>query len=171
MRRDDLERIAVDERGLNRSSFYVYLGYSPIIARYAPGVYGLRGARVTAAEVSALIPPRVRTQRLIDHGWTEDGRVWVAYRVSVAAVTAGVLTLPAALKGLVGGTYQLVTEQDHAVGSITAKGSAIWGVGPFFRRWGVEEGDYVVLTLDVQKRRATIASGTEELLLRYQEGE
>jgi 3,4-dihydroxy-2-butanone 4-phosphate synthase len=48
MRRDDLERIA-HERGLKRSSFYLYLGSSPVLARYAPGVYGLRGTQVTAA--------------------------------------------------------------------------------------------------------------------------
>jgi hypothetical protein len=86
-------------------------------------------------------------------------------------VTAGVLSVPSALRDLVTGTYTLVTEQDHPVGSVTLKGSAMWGVGPYFRRWGVEEGDFVVVTLNLNERRATIASGTEELLLRYQEAE
>jgi hypothetical protein len=171
MRRDDLEEIAVDQRGINRSSFYVYLGYSPIIARYAPGVYGLRGARVTAGEVNALIPPRARTQRLVDHGWSCDGRVWLAYKMSAAALTAGVLSVPAALQEFVAGSYLLFSEHDRPVGSLVVKGNHIWGVSPFYRRWGVEEGDFVVVVIDINSARATIQAGGEELLLRFQEGE
>lgn len=171
MRRDDLEHIVVAERGVNRSSFYVYLGYSPIIARYAPGVYGLRGAQVSAGEVNALIPPRVRQQRLVDHGWTSDGRVWIAYKMSAIAVQAGVLSVPAALEDLLGGSYLLSSEDDRPIGTLVVKGNHMWGVGPFYRRWGVEEGDHVVVTVDINQRRATVVAGGEEVLLRFQEGE
>lgn len=171
MRRDDLERIVVAERGVNRSSFYVYLGYSPIIARYAPGVYGLRGARVTAGEVNALIPPRVRQQRLVDHGWTADGRVWIAYKMSATAVQAGVLSVPAALEEFLSGSYLLSSDDDRPIGTLVVKGNHMWGVGPFYRRWGVEEGDHVVVTVDINQRRATVVAGGEEVLLRFQEGE
>jgi hypothetical protein len=171
MRRDDLERIVVAERGVNRSSFYVYLGYSPIIARYAPGVYGLRGARVTAGEVNALIPPRVRQQRLVDHGWTADGRVWIAYKMSATAVQAGVLSVPAALEDFLSGSYLLSSDDDRPIGTLVVKGNHMWGVGPFYRRWGVEEGDHVVVTVDINQRRATVMAGGEEVLLRFQEGE
>lgn len=171
MRRDDLERVVVDERGVNRSSFYVYLGYSPIIARYAPGVYGLRGARVSAGEVNSLIPPRVRTQRLIDSGWTSDGKVWIASRLSAASGQSGVLTVPAALQSIIAGSYLLFSEQEHPIGTLVAKENRMWGVRPFFTRWGVEEGDFVVVTLDITAGRATIAAGGEELLLRYQDAE
>lgn len=171
MRREDLERIAVEERGVNRSSFFVYLGYSPIIARFAPGVYGLRGARVTAGEVKALIPPRVRQQRLVDSGWTSDGNVWIAFRMSAAATQSGVLTVPAAFQDVVSGSYLLFTEQERPVGTLVAKQSRMWGLSPFYRRWGVEEGDYVVITIDLTKGRATIAAGGEELLLRFQEAD
>lgn len=171
MRRDDLEHIVVAERGVNRSSFYVYLGYSPIIARYAPGVYGLRGARVTAGEVNALIPPRVRQQRLVDHGWTADGRVWIAYKMSATAVQAGVLSVPAALEDFLSGSYLLSSDDDRPIGTLVVKGNHMWGVGPFYRRWGVEEGDHVVVTVDINQHRATVVSGGEEVLLRFQEGE
>lgn len=171
MRRDDLERIVVAERGVNRSSFYVYLGYSPIIARYAPGVYGLRGARITAGEVNALIPPRVRQQRLVDHGWTADGRVWIAYKMSATAVQAAVLSVPAALEDFLSGSYLLSSDDDQPIGTLVVKGNHMWGVGPFYRRWGVEEGDHVVVTVDINQRRATVVAGGEEVLLRFQEGE
>jgi hypothetical protein len=47
----------------------------------------------------------------------------------------------------------------------------MWGVGPFYRRWGVEAGDHVVVTVDINQRRATVMAGGEEVLLRFQEGE
>jgi len=45
----------------------------------------------------------------------------------------------------------------------------MWGVSPFFRRRGVEAGDYVGLQIDLRAKTATISSGAEELLLRFQE--
>lgn len=170
MRRDELERRAVDESGLNRSSFYVYLGYSPILGRYAPSVYGLRGAQVSAAQVDALIPSRARSQVLQDHGWTDSGDIWVAYRVSAAGERSGVLTTPGALKGVVQGDFQLFAEDERPVGTLVVEDS-MWGLSPFFRRFGVEEGDYVVIQISLRERKSTIYAGAADLLLRFQLGE
>jgi hypothetical protein len=170
MRRDDLEEIVVDERGLNRSSFYVYLGYSPVIARYAPGVYGLRGAQVTAAEVDVMIPSRARTQVLQDHGWTSKHELWIAYRISAAAERSGVLAVPKAVKGVAQGSFELTTEDGRAIGTLVIEEN-MWGLSPFYRRYGIEEGDYVVLVLDLRLRTATAFAGAQELLLRFQAGE
>ena len=170
MRRDDLEQEVVDRQGLNRNSFYVYLSYSPILARYAPGVFGLRGAPVTAAEVDALIPPRARTQVLQDQGWTPEGRLWVAYRISAAGERSGVLGVPGALKKLVQGSFTLSTEDGRVVGTLVVEDN-MWGLSPFYRRYGIEEGDYLVVVFDLQQRASTVIAGTQELLLRFQVGE
>jgi hypothetical protein len=170
MRREDLERIVVTERGLNRSSFYVYLSDSPIMERYAPGVFGLRGSPVTAGEIEAMIPPRVRHQVLQDHGWTDDGRLWVAFRISPAAEATGILGTPAAVRSVARGSFELFAEDQRPVGTLVIE-DAMWGLSPFFRRWGVEEGDFVVLAIELSMRKATIGVGGEELLLRYQQGE
>lgn len=170
MRRDELEQRAVDEGQLNRSSFYVYLGYSPILERYAPSVYGLRGAQVSAAQVDSLIPPRARTQVLQDHGWTDNGDIWIAYRVSAAGERSGVVTTPGALKGVVHGDYQLFAEDARTVGTLVVEDS-MWGLSPFFRRFGVEQGDYLVIQISLRERRATIHAGAADLLLRFQQGE
>lgn len=170
MRRDDLVRIVVDERGLKMNSVNIYLGYSPIIERFAPGVYGLRGARVSAAEVEVLIPPRVRHQVLQDHGWTGDARLWMAFRLSPSSASTGVLGTPAAVRDVAEGSYPLFNEEGDPVGTLVVANN-MWGLSPFFHRWGVEAGDYVVLSLDTRKRDATISAGTEELLLRFQSGE
>jgi Sigma-70, region 4 len=170
MRRDELEQQVVDERGLNRSSFYVYLTYSPVIERFAPGVYGLRGAQVTAAEVDALIPPHARTQVLQDHGWTDDGDIWVAYRISPASERSGVLGTPGALKPVVQGEFELSAEDGRRVGTVVVEDN-MWGLSPFFRRHGIEAGDYVVLRFALRERTATIHAGSNDLLLRFQRGE
>ena len=170
MRKDELVQLAVGEKGLNRNSISVYLTYSPVLERYAPGVWGLRGAPVTAAEIQTLIPPRVRYQVLQDHGWTEDARIWVAYKISPPGVESGVLGTPAALRGVAHGPFALFAEAGRPVGTLVIEDN-MWGLSPFFRRWGVEAGDYLVITLDLSERKATIAVGAEELLLRYQNGE
>ena len=170
MRKDELVQVAVGEKGLNRNSVSVYLTYSPVLERYAPGVWGLRGAPVTAAEIQTLIPPRVRYQVLQDHGWTRDGRIWVAYRLSPAVVESGVLGTPAALRGVARGPFALFAEGGRAVGTLVIEDN-IWGISSFLRRWGVEAGDYLVITLDLSERKATIAVGAEDLSLRYQHGE
>lgn len=170
MRREDLERRAVDEEGMNRNSFYAYLSYSPVLERYAPGVYGLRGASVRAAEIKAMIPPRVRRQVLKDYGWTDDGKVWIAYKVSPASLLTGVLSVPAVLDALLEGSYSLVTEDEHAVGTVVVEDN-LWGLSPYFKRRGIEAGDYLVLVFDTTHDAATVATGGEELLVRFQKAE
>lgn len=169
MRRSELEE-RVLARGVKRTSFYVYLSYSPLLRRFAPGVFGLRGATATAAEVESLIPPRVRTQVLQDHGWTKDGEAWVAFRISRASETSGVLGAPGALRSLVRGRFELHAPGGSPVGTLVVEQN-IWGLWSFFRRWGVEAGDYVVLAFDLEARRARIEAGEQELLVRYQGGE
>ena len=110
MRKDELVELAVVDRGLNRNSVSVYLTYSPVLERYAPGVWGLRGAPVTAGDVQVLIPPRVRHQVLQDHGWTADGKLWVAYKLSPAAVESGVLGTPGVLRDVASGPFALFAD-------------------------------------------------------------
>jgi hypothetical protein len=175
MRREDFERLACDERHVNRNSFYVYLSSSPILERYAPGVYGLRGARISAAEVKALTPPRVFRQRLLDYGWTDKGQVWIGYKLSASSRQSGVMTLPAALKKVITGSFVLSAADGRPLGTLVARNSTMWGLSPFFNRWGVEEGDYLVLTIDPVRRSAVATAGAtagaEEVLLAYQVGE
>lgn len=171
MRRADLEELVVLEGGMNRVSFYNYLTYLPILARYAPGVYGLRGARVTAAEISALIPPVIRTQVLRNNGWSTDRRLWVVYRLSAAATTSGVLSVPAAFSPLLRGQFNLLTEDDAAMGTLVIEEGRLWGISPFYRRRGVEAGDHLLLTFNLQDRTARVEVGDEALALKHQVGE
>ena len=109
MRRVDLEEQAV-KQGLNVNSFYIYIVYSPVLERYAPGVYGLRGAPATAAQVEALAPAKsTRRKTFKDNGWTKNGNLWVGYRVSESVTKSGVVVVPTSLSKYINGTGNWLT--------------------------------------------------------------
>ena len=163
MQRVRLEELCV-ARGMNRTTFYMYLEYSPILNRYAPGVYGLRGANVSSADIQVLIPKIRRGRVMKDYGWTENGQVWIAYSLSAAMIHSGVATLPAGIKHYVEGSFSLKAEDGLPVGTLVAAPGNVWGFGPFFRRRGGEPGDYLLVTLDLSKREATLRIGDASLL-------
>lgn len=171
MRRADLEDLMVREGGMNRSSFYIYVTYSPILERFAPGVYGLRGARTSAAEVSAMMPHVVRSQVLREHGWTKDRRIWIVYRLSAAAVASGVLSMPAAFAPMLRGQFNLVTNDGAAMGTLTIEETRLWGLSPLYRRRGVEAGDHLLIVFNTADRSARVEVGDEALALEYQSAE
>jgi len=164
MQRAEFEEMCVN-RGINRSTFYVHLDYSPIIEKYANGVYGLRGACVPPGLVESLLPKHQRhaTVRL-DHGWTHDGRIFVGYRLSKAMLTTGCFGVPGALKEFLEGDYQLTAADGQNIGKVVIKKNAGWGIGPFFTRRGGEEGDVLLLLFDLTRRVAVASIGDDGLL-------
>lgn len=157
------EKVFVDS-GLNRSTFYVYLGYSPIIERYAPQVYGLRGADIPPGLAESLVPETKRRRNVQDHGWTKGGEVWIAYRLTENMIHSGVIGVPAAVKQFVEGEFALSSEEGAHVGTLVAKNTAAWGIGPFFKRRGGEAGDTLLLVVSPVSRSATAYMGNDELL-------
>ena len=92
--------------GLNRATFWALLLNSPIIRRYATGVYGLIATEVLASEIEALQTRRQRKGRVLrDCGWTESGEAWISYRLSKASIRNGVLGIPNAMAKHVSGTF------------------------------------------------------------------
>ena len=167
MQRKELEELCID-LGMNRSTFSVYLGHSPIVARYAPGVYGLRGADVEPGVVESLIAPRRRGRVLKDYGWTTDGRVWLGFQLSEAMISSGVFTVPAAMKTFANGEFLLKVEDGSPIGTAVIQESGAWGLGPFFRRRGGEPGDHLILVFDLAAREAVVHIGDADLLDQFQ---
>jgi len=135
--------------GVNPNSFMIYLTYSPVIERFAPGVYGVRGAETQPGEAEALVKRRVVRGRVRkDHGWTADGKAWVAYTVSPGLLNSGVCSLPAALSRALGRDHwNLKTVDGSVVGALRCKANSAWGLLPLFRRRGAEVGDTLLITL------------------------
>jgi len=90
----------------------------------------------------------------------------MAYELPAASAHSGVLTVSAELRNVASGEFSMTTEDQRPVGTLVVRGQSMWGLSPFFRRSGVEEGDYVLLILDLVARSATVAAGTDELLVR-----
>ena len=160
MERGAFEDLCVG-RGMNRFSFHAFIASSPVITQYGHSVYGLLGADVEARTVQSLIRRR-RTdrtpKRVLDrHGQTEDGRLWLSYRLSKAASTYAVITVPSAIKDVVSGRFQLVTPEGDDVGTLAAKDGRAWGLGAYLRRQGAQVDDHVVITVDVPRRTAVIS--------------
>lgn len=162
--RVDLEKGAVD-LGINLSSFYVYLGYSPIIVRHAMGVYGLRGATIPVGKVESLML-QTQTKRgkvLKDFGWKDTEHIWIVYELSESAIKSGVIGIPAAVKKYIEGDFLLKTEDNQIIGKFTIKDASGWGLGNFFRRRGGEVGDSMLLIFNLVKREIQIQIGGDNL--------
>lgn len=159
-----MERGALEDlcaaQGINRFSFNAFLATSPVIAQYGPSVYGLVGVGISPTAVQAMVEKQ-RAQRatirvLEDHGQTEDGRIWLGYRLSKAASTYAVITVPAALKDVVTGKFELLTADGRRVGTLAAREGRAWGLGAFLRRQGAQVDNYVRLTFDLKARQAVV---------------
>jgi hypothetical protein len=151
-------------RGMNRATFYMFLQYSPIIAKYAYGVYGLRGAGVNPGFIESLAPRRRKTRVLADYGWTQDGNIWLGYKLSKGMISSGTLSIPAAMKGFVQGEFAIKTADGAQFGTLVTRDTGTWGLGTYFRRRGGEPGDSFLIVLNLSSREAFIYIGGEDLL-------
>ena len=167
MERGAMEDLCV-KGGMNRFSFHAFISWSPVIAQYGHSLYGLLGADVSPERLEELRTERrvLRlNRRVLDrHGWTDDGKVWLSYRLSKAASTYAVITVPAALKKVVGGQFELLAADGRPVGRLATRDGRAWGLGAFLRQQIARIGDHIVLTLDLEKRTAVVSwdeRGTE----------
>lgn len=165
MERGAMEDLCV-AGGMNRFSFHAFVSWSPVITQLGHSVYGLLGAEVSSKQVKALLSERRANRgnhRVLDqYGWTDDGKVWLRYRLSKAASTYAVITVPAALKQVVRGRFQFLDREGQAVGTLATKDGRAWGLGAFLRKQGAQIGDRIVLTLDLEKRTAAVTWDTRE---------
>jgi hypothetical protein len=150
--------------GMNRSTFMVYLDYSPVLVKYARGVYGLVGHNPPPGVVTSLAPKAQPGRRLLDVGWLSDGRPWCAYRLGRNTLESGVVGVPSGLKAIFAGEFRLAADDGTPMGTLVARNSSAWGLGPFFRRRGGEEGDCLLLVLDVASRKAVVAIGDDGMV-------
>ncbi len=159
MERGAMEDLCVGD-GMNRFSFHAFVSWSPVIAQFGHSIYGLLGAEVSRERVQELLAKRRASRanhRVLDrHGRTDDGRVWLSYRLSKAASTYAVITIPAALREVVNGRFQFVDADGREIGTLATKDGRAWGLGAFLRRHDAQIGDHIVLTLDLQKRTAAV---------------
>ncbi|MBU4271458.1 MAG: hypothetical protein KKA28_06305 [Planctomycetes bacterium] len=159
MERGEMEDLCVGG-GMNRFSFHAFVSWSPVIAQFGHSVYGLLGTEVSPEQVEAVLARRRADRaerRVLDgHGRTADGKVWLQYRLSKAASTYAVITIPAALKKTVRGRFKFLDADGREIGTLATKDGRAWGLGAFLRKNGARIGDRIKLTLDLKNRTAAV---------------
>lgn len=102
------------------------------------------------------LPPAGRRGRVLkDYGWGSDRAVWRAYELSRRMVAQGYADIPTAMRGIVDGEFSLDAADGAAFGYVKIRGGCLTDLGSFFRRRGAEQGDHLVLVLDLASRRIT----------------
>jgi hypothetical protein len=156
MRRPKLEELCLG-KGLQRETFSIHLTYSPVITRYARGVYGLRGAQVPPGLAESLVELRRNTRVLAEYGWLPDGKIFVSYKLSKGCLTKGIVSVPAGMKSYLQGEFELLIADEQSAGRLVVKDTQAWGLGPFFRRRGGEPGDLFQIVFDTSKMLASVS--------------
>jgi hypothetical protein len=166
-----MERGAFEERcmrqGMNRFSFNAIIMCSPVIAQYGRSVYGLLGAKVNRKTVRALATRKAAappSRVLRGSGQTDDGRPYLAYRLSKAAISGGVITVPAAMKDRVHGKFEIHMPDGEHAGTLVSKNGCAWGLGPVLRGRSAGPGDHLLILFDTAGRVAQIHLGDERVL-------
>ncbi len=166
-----LERGSFEEhcqaRGMNRFSFNATLMSSPVIAQLGRSVYGLVGTIVSRKKVRSLSAKRSSSSAprvLRGFGTLADGRIYLYYRLSKAAISGGVTTVPAGLRDRLQGSFMIRTPDEVESGKLVARGGCAWGLGPALRNQRACPGDHMVLLLDMEQESAHVYLGERDLL-------
>ncbi len=131
-------------------------------------IWSLRGVRVDPTAVQALRAAnalRQKEKRVLDHGWTAGGQLWVATRVP-ATPSGMVFSIPGAIRRYVSGRQFLARDDDgisHGTVRINDEGVS-HGFGPFLRQRCGDEGDILIAEFDLESNGALLRLGNYELL-------
>ena len=156
-----------EKRGINGNTFNVYTSYSPIIEHLGLDLWTLRGTQVDPAAVkviqdmNALKP---RQKRVLNHGWTDDGELWIAARLPSAKNF--VVGIPGSTKRfLAGQSFDAFTENGTPCGTIRNSDEATsWGYSPFLTRSGADEDDILLVRFNLPKKSARLSLADDEFL-------
>jgi len=165
MERGSFEEHCIAE-GMNRFSFNAIIMCSPVITQYGRSVYGLLGAKVDRKTVQSLAARKSgapSSKVLCGFGRTNDGRVYLAYRLSKAAISGGVITVPAAMKEHLRGKFTIQMPDGQEVGTLVSKNGCAWGLGPVLRSRHAAPGDHLLILFHAADRIASVHIGGEEV--------
>lgn len=163
-------------RGMNENTFSVYSSYSCVIEHVGIGVWKLRGVIVDPAAIEAVrianhLKPR--EQRVLEYGWTDDGKLWIAARIPRLGKNSMVIGCPGAVRRyLIGQKFECkANEGNSPCGTIAIndQGSS-YGYGPFVRRYGLDENDILLAAFDLATNIVTLSLADEEILEEAIEG-
>jgi hypothetical protein len=156
-------------RSMNINTHSLYLTYSPVIVHLGTDIWSLRGVHVDPAAIEAVRAAnalRQKEKRVIDHGWTPEGQLWVAARLPAVQSGSLVFGIPGAIRRYLAGREFSVTDEDgisHGTVRVNEEGAS-YGFGPFLHQRGADEGDILIAEFDLGGSAALLRLGNDELL-------
>jgi hypothetical protein len=148
------------DHGMNENTFSVYSSYGAIVEHLGTGVWTLRGVHVDPVAVEALrasSASRPRQRRIVDHGWTPAGSLWVAIRLP-ATHQRSVFFMPSAVRRVVEGREFAARSEDGSPYGTLRVGNEgnCWGFSQFLSRNGADEDDILVADFDLVNDSVTL---------------
>jgi hypothetical protein len=157
--------------GMNENSLTIYKTYSPILWRPVPGYYSIVGSDIPVGTIDELERKKARPSKpTLEFGWTADHRIMVARRLTEGVWLSGIATLPSAVQKFIKDDFSLFAFSKHELGHIKIREASVFGLKPFFRMFGGDPGDVLVLLFDPQKKRCDSWLGGKELSHMIQAG-
>ena len=147
--RSSLARTCYDS-GMNPNTFSQYLTSSPVITHVGTDMWSLRGTKVDSVSIEALREANAakpNERRIIDHGWTEQGELWLAARLPEDP-SHFVLGIPSAIRRFVAGREFPATDENGVIaGTVRVNDEgASYGYSPFLVRRGADADDILLIT-------------------------
>jgi hypothetical protein len=144
---------ACTRKGVNQNTFSLFLTYSAVIEHLGTDLWSLRGVRVDPAAVEAVRVAnavRPKERRILDHGWDEAGRLWLAIRIP-AEYSSLVCGVPSVLRHLVAGRQFTATDETGTpFGSVRIQDDGVsLGYGSFLKTKGADEDDILLASFDL----------------------
>lgn len=161
MQREDFEKKCL-ELGMKQTTFGLYLGHSSIITKFAKGIYGLRGSRIPPGLLETLKP--IKSKVVKDYGWTDDGKIWLAHKLSKGMIKIGFFYVPAAMRQFLQGDFKIKATDGSLIENLKIKDSKGWSLTRYFERRGGEPGDYLLLIFDLTSHEVEARIGDESSL-------
>lgn len=161
--REDLEEICIGKLGMNATSFYMHLAYSPLVLKLATGVYALIGADVPVGAVEKIRADHLANRPPTEHGWTSDGKLWCLGVLDRISMTSGSRALPSYIASMAGGSWSCVVAGGLSAGNARVERGFISGLKPAFSLLAAEPDDFIRLTFDLVSRVVEVRVGGSEL--------
>jgi hypothetical protein len=150
--------------GINENSINIYKSYSPILWRPDTGFYAIVGAAIEAGTMEALRERQVCTpSKHIDHGWTTDGRFFVANRLGPTSARIGFVTVPSEAAQFINGNFLLREVSGDHIGSVAVRNGTVMGLKKLLRLSGAEADDTLVMIFDPPNHDCVACVGGTEL--------
>lgn len=156
-------------RGINENTLSVYTSYSPLLEHVGLDLWKLRGVQIDPVTIEAVRQQnqlRPRETRLLEYGWTTDGKLWIAWRLP-STKTGLVLSVPGGVKRYLSNRLFAATANDssRSFGQVTVNESGMsYGYGQIMRYLGADGGDTALAEFDLSKSSVQISIADSSLL-------